>query len=60
MNQINRVRSSLLLLAFLTSLACAAPKEPGDVMPRVDSAIRAEMLRQQVPGVALGIVEGGG
>ncbi|HEY2684703.1 MAG TPA: serine hydrolase domain-containing protein [Steroidobacteraceae bacterium] len=59
MNMIKRARAGLLLLAFLTSLAGAAPKESGDLMPQVDSAIRAEMLRQKVPGVALGIVEGG-
>ncbi len=59
MSMINRVRASLLLLAFLTAIAGAAPQEPGDIMVRVDEAVRTEMQRQKVPGVALGIVRKG-
>ena len=59
MSMINRVRAGLLLLPFLASFAGAAPQESGDIMARVDEAVRTEMLRQKVPGVALGIVRKG-
>lgn len=59
MSMINRVRVSLLLLTFLTAVAGADTKEPGDLMARVDEVVRTEMQRQKVPGVALGLVRKG-
>ena len=46
----------LLLLVLLAPFAAAAPQDGGNIMQQVDAAIRAEMQRQKVPGVALGIV----
>jgi CubicO group peptidase (beta-lactamase class C family) len=59
MKMINRVKVSLLLLAFLTTFASAVAQEPSDIMARVDDVVRTEMQRQKVPGVALGIVRKG-
>lgn len=59
MSLINRVGFGLVLLVCLARLAAAAPADAADLMRRVDAAMRAEMQRQKVPGVALGIVRQG-
>jgi CubicO group peptidase (beta-lactamase class C family) len=47
---------AVLLLGFSTSRATAAP---GPLNGRIDAFIRAELERQQVPGVGIGIVKNG-
>ena len=59
MNRIHRARVGLLLFIFPAAFAGADPQVSGDAMARVDAAVRAEMQRQKVPGVALGIVSKG-
>jgi CubicO group peptidase (beta-lactamase class C family) len=59
MNMINRVGVILLLPVLLTGFAHASTQQQSDIMGRVDDFIGAEMQRQKVPGVALGIVRKG-
>jgi CubicO group peptidase (beta-lactamase class C family) len=59
MSLVNRVKVSLLLSVFLAGFASADPPGPSDIMARVDDVVRTEMQRQNVPGVALGIVRKG-
>ncbi|QSQ22063.1 beta-lactamase family protein [Pyxidicoccus parkwayensis] len=46
-----------LLLCLTTSRASAAPQAP--LLARIDTFVRAEMERQKVPGVGIGIVKNG-
>lgn len=59
MNMIKRAGTGFLLFALLTGAAGANPQEAGGVMGQVDHFVRAEMHRQKVPGVALGVVRKG-
>lgn len=53
-----RVIWTLLLIAPVAALAAPAPAGGAGLTDRIDAFIRDEMRREQVPGVAVGIVRG--
>ncbi len=55
-DMINRVRLGLALLMLLVGSVAAAPQASSGLVGRVDDFVRKEMQRQQVPGVAIGII----
>ena len=48
---------SALLLSLTASRAVAAPQDP--LVARIDAFVRAELDRQKVPGVGIGVVKNG-
>ena len=48
-----------LLLGLLAGLASPATAASDELTPRIDSFVRAEMVRQKIPGVAVAVVQRG-
>ena len=49
----------LAALGLAACLALVRPAPPPDAAAAVDAAVRAEMERQHIPGVAVGVVQRG-
>ncbi|MGH8241236.1 MAG: serine hydrolase domain-containing protein, partial [Steroidobacteraceae bacterium] len=56
---INPARAGIVAAILLASTAVASPQSTSGVTDKVDGFVRAEMRRQSVPGVAIGIVSKG-
>lgn len=52
-------RRPIVVFAFVASLSSLAAQTPPDPMAAIDAAVRGEMARQHIPGVAVGVVRAG-